>query len=75
MNEERPKPLPPPASPTGAPVIPPQYVPYVLALASMCTLLGAELALPGPWTPDRYFSVGAAVLSILVGGSVAGLRK
>lgn len=62
-------------SPTGAPVIPAKYVPYVLVLISIFLYLGAEVALPGEWTPDRYFTVGAVILSILVGGSTVGLRR
>lgn len=78
MSDEKPSseaPLPPPKSPTGEPVIPPKYVPYVLALISIFVLLSAEFTLPGPWTPDRAFAVGAAILSILVGGSTVGLRR
>lgn len=63
------------ASPTGAPIIPAKYVPYVQAAASVLLLLGAELGLEGPWTAERYFMVGAAILSMLLGGSLPGLRR
>lgn len=62
-------------SPTGAPIIPAKYVPYVLTAASICTVVAAQFALSGPWTPERYFTVGAVVLNALVSGSLAGLRR
>lgn len=65
----------PPPSPTGTPIIPTRWVPYVLAASSLCTVLAAEFALPGPWTTERYFLVGALVLNTLVGGVSQGLRR
>lgn len=67
--------LTPVPSPTGKPIIPTRWIPYFIAGASICTVLGAEFALPGPWTPDRYFVVGALILNTLVGGISQGLRR
>lgn len=67
--------IPGPVSPNGALVIPRWLTPYFLTAASICTLLAGQFALPGPWTPDRYFSMGAAILSMLVGGVSGGLGK
>lgn len=60
---------------TDVPLIPTKYTPYVLAAIAICQTLAAAFALPGEWTPDRYFLVISVVLSVLVGGSLAGLHK
>jgi len=67
--------LTPPASPTGTPVIPPCAVPYVLAAIAVLQVVGAAYALPGPWTPERAFMLAQGILSVLIGGSLPGLRK
>lgn len=67
--------LTPPPSPTGTPIIPPKAVPYVQAAVSVLLVLAAELGLPGPWTPERYFMVGAAVLTVVLGGALPGNRR
>lgn len=50
-------------------IIPKKLVPYVAALATVCTFMGAELSTDLPWTPARYFTVTAAILGILGGGA------
>jgi len=67
--------LEPATSPTGTPIIPPRLVPYIQVLSSILVCMGAELGLPGPWTPERYFMVASAVLSIVLGTSSAGNRR
>lgn len=64
-----------PQSPTGTPVVPPWAVPYVLATIAVLQVVGAALALEGPWTPERTILVINGVLGVLVGGALPGLRR
>lgn len=61
-------------SPTGAPRIPVEWVPYIQLASSVCVALAAQFGLPGPWTPERYLTVAGIILSILIGSSSAGNR-
>lgn len=70
-----PEPLLPVApSPTGEPRIPPVLVPWLQILYPILGLLGAEFALPGPWTPERYFLLTYVIVGSLLGMSSAGNR-
>lgn len=67
--------LDPAPSPTGTPKLPPWLVPWLQALYPVLVLLAAELALPGPWPTERYITLGAAIISGLLGMSSPGNRK
>lgn len=75
MSESTRNLLQPAPSPTGTPVIPPGAVPYVIALMMILQVVGAALALEGPWTVERTFMVLQGILAVLVGGALPGLRK
>lgn len=66
--------LPVPPSPTGAPRLPPALVPWLQLLYPVLGILGAEFALPGPWTPERYFFLTYAITGSLLGMASAGNR-
>lgn len=66
--------LPVAPSPTGEPRIPPALVPWLQVLYPILVTVGAQLGLPGPWTPDRYFTVAAVIVAGLLGMSSAGNR-
>jgi len=70
----KPDPLPSASSPTGDVLVPSSWVPYILIAVSVLQFLGAEFALPGPWTPERMFFVASGMLNLLVGGALQGLR-
>lgn len=67
--------LEPAPSPNGTPVVPPAAVPYVLAVIAVLQVVGAALAIPGPWTAERTILVINGVLGVLVGGALPGLRR
>lgn len=67
--------LQPAPSPNGTLIVPAWAVPYVLAALVVVQVIGAALALEGPWTIERTFMVIQGILSLLVGGALGGLRK
>ncbi len=73
MSEPLRSALSPAPSPTGTPVIPASWVPYVLFLASALLLL-AEALEEGPMTATRWIRLTVGILTLAVGAS-PGLRR
>lgn len=61
-------------SPNGVPRLPPSIVPWLQLLYPVLVVLAAEFALPGPWTPERYFFLASSITAALLGMSSAGNR-
>lgn len=62
-------------SPTGAPVIPPALVPYVLAGVCAADLVREELTNPAPWDAPRAISLGIRIVTFCVLGASPGWRR
>lgn len=62
-------------SPTGAPVIPPVLVPYVLAGVCVADIVREELTNPGPWDGVRVLGLGIRIVSFCALGAAPGLRR
>lgn len=68
-------PVPPATSPTGAPLIPPKFVPYIVTAASVCGAAAVALNTAGLYPKVQlWLGVAAGIFTILLGGS-PGLRK
>lgn len=62
-------------SPTGAPVIPPALVPYVLAGVCVADIVREELSNPAPWNAPRVIGLGIRVVTYCALGASPGWRR
>lgn len=62
-------------SPTGAPVVPPGAVPYVLAGVGLLQVVEEEVRDPGPWTLARGMGLAIRIGTYLALGALPGLRR
>lgn len=62
-------------SPTGAPVVPPAAVPYLLAGVVGMDVLAEEFSDPAPWTAARTLRLVSRLVVYAVLGASPGLRR
>lgn len=62
-------------SPTGAPVVPPAAVPYLLAGVVGMDVLAEEFSDPSPWTAARTLRLVSRLVVYAVLGASPGLRR